>query len=176
MCEWSVPAWQLPGRGASPVCISVGGEVRVPTDDQIFMEFHSDGHKTANPVVQPADKTAQTPADSGIQHGGGRRRRRRRCASWSLLTEWKSARLRRDCQGSGFGMYIWDAKRSSTFSAHAQEDVHVSHVPSTVREKGQVKSRVPVRQQASNLSLLVLYQVRPKERRMPFKENKTIKA
>lgn len=59
------------GRGAPPVYRSVGGEVRVPTDDQIFIEFHSDGHKTANPIVQPAEKTTQTPADSGIHHGSG---------------------------------------------------------------------------------------------------------
>lgn len=53
------------------MCISVGGEVRVPTDDQIFIEFHSDGHKTANPIVQPAEKTTQTPADSGDGGDGG---------------------------------------------------------------------------------------------------------
>lgn len=53
------------------MCITVGGEVRVPTDDQIFIEFHSDGHKTANPIVQPGEKMTQTPADSGIRHGGG---------------------------------------------------------------------------------------------------------
>lgn len=57
--------------GASPACIPVGGVVRVPTDDQIFIEFHSDGHKTANPIVQPAEKTTQTPADSGICGGDG---------------------------------------------------------------------------------------------------------
>lgn len=49
------------------------GEVRVPTDDQVFIEFHSDGHKTANPIVQPAEKTTQTPAASGIRHGDGGR-------------------------------------------------------------------------------------------------------
>lgn len=53
-------------------CIYTGAGVdRVPMDDQIFIEFHSDGHKTANPIVQPAEKTTQTPADSGIRGDGG---------------------------------------------------------------------------------------------------------
>lgn len=70
--EWGggIGGWQ-DGRGASPAYILVGGVVRVPTDDQIFIEFHSDGYKTANPIVQPAEKTTQTPADSGIRGGGG---------------------------------------------------------------------------------------------------------
>lgn len=54
-----VQKWTGDGRGH--LYCWVGKVVRVPADDQIFIEFHSDGHKTAVPIVQPAEKTAQTP-------------------------------------------------------------------------------------------------------------------
>lgn len=46
------------------VCMYVEWEVfRVPTADQIFIEFHLNGHTRLPlaPIVQPAKKRAQTP-------------------------------------------------------------------------------------------------------------------
>lgn len=85
-------------RGASPVCVSVGGKVRVPTDDQIFIEFHSDGHKTSQSYCA-ASRENDTNTSRFWNPPQRWWRRQRWRASWSLLTELKRVRAV-GCEGT----------------------------------------------------------------------------
>lgn len=96
---WGVLGWTEDGRGHGgfSVCMSGGEVVRVPTADQIFIEFHSDGHEAFPRLHCAASRengtNTNTSSDPPRPH-----------TSWSLVIKLRYLidRVERELSGTKF--------------------------------------------------------------------------